>query len=169
MNQNLIKEFEKSTSDLLQALNQFTNEQFNMVPFEGSWTAGQVAEHLFKSESNAVRVVNGSTRPTIDRNPEANEEVIRSMFLDYTAKFQSPDFILPSEAHKKRDVLLKGFEKTRDNLRKMIENEDLSLTCMDFSFPGVGEMTRQEWLCFVNCHTIRHTRQLKNIYEKLEN
>ncbi|MCI0716363.1 MAG: DinB family protein [Chlorobi bacterium] len=169
MDKNLLTEFEETTACLLQTLSSFTDEQFNHVPFKGSWTAGQVAEHLFKSESNAVQVLNGNTQATTDRKPDANEEAFRLSFLNFEIKFQSPGFVLPSDEPKNPEEFLKRFKKTREDIRKIIKTGDLTLTCADFSFPGMGELTRQEWLCFVNCHSIRHTRQLKNIYERLNN
>jgi len=167
MDNNIIKEFEESTTGLFQILSSFTNEQFNRVPFEGSWTAGQVAEHLFKSESNAVNAISGNTQPTTDRNPDANEKAIRSSFLNFEIKFQSPDFILPSDEPKDKEEFLKRFENTREGIRQVVKTEDLTLTCTDFSLPGLGEVTRYEWVCFVICHSKRHTHQLKNIHDKL--
>ena len=126
MNENILTEFEDTTVDLLGTLSSFTDEQFNRVPFEGSWTAGQVAEHLFKSESNAVRVLNGNTQPTTDRKPDANEEAFRLSFLNFEIKFQSPGFVLPSDEPKNPEEFLKGFKKTREDIRKIIKTEDLT-------------------------------------------
>jgi hypothetical protein len=167
MDKNIIAEFEESTTDLLKTISSFLQEQFNAVPFEGSWTAGQVAEHLFKSESNAVRQMKGNTRITKEREPNAHEEVIRLSFLDFNTKFRSPDFILPSPEPKLKEKFISRFKKTREDIRKLIDTEDLNLTCTDFSFPGIGEMTRLEWICFINCHSIRHIRQMKNIHKEL--
>ncbi|HJY64618.1 MAG TPA: DinB family protein [Ignavibacteria bacterium] len=167
INKKIITEFEQSTAELLQTLSSFTNEQFNKIPFEGSWTAGQVTEHLFKSESNAVKVMQGNTRQTNEREHDANEEAIRLSFLNFDIKFQSPDFILPTDGPKERSTLQRGFEGTRIKIRKAITDQDLSLTCTDFSFPGIGLLTKYEWICFVLCHSIRHTRQLKNIQSRL--
>ena len=41
---------------------------------------------------------------------------------------------------------------------------DLSATCLDFEMPGIGALTRLEWLWFYVWHTQRHLRQVKNIY-----
>ena len=41
----MIAEIKQTAADLLQALEAFNEHSFNQVPFEGSWTAGQVAEH----------------------------------------------------------------------------------------------------------------------------
>ena len=167
MDKNIIAEFEESTTDLLKTISSFRQEQFNLVPFEGSWTAGQVAEHLYKSESNAIRQMKGNTKPTEKSDTDANEKIIRLSFLNFNTKFQSPDFILPSPEPKLKEKFIKRFEKTREDIRKLIDTEDLSLTCTDFSFPGIGEITRLEWICFVNCHSIRHTRQMNNIHNEL--
>ena len=167
MKKDIVQEFEDSTAELLQTLSSFTNEQFNRVPFEGSWTAGQVAEHLYKSELNLVRIMKGNTRKTEGREPEANEEALRETFLNFDIKFQSADFILPSDEPKNPPEFIERFNKTRENIRKIIQTEDLNLTCADFPFPGMGELTSHEWICFLNCHSIRHARQMKNIYHKL--
>ena len=166
MKERLFKEFEETTSELLSTLSSFSNEEFNRVPFEGSWTAGQVAEHLFKSESNIPKVLKGASKQT-ERDPFEKTGIIQSIFLDYNKKLQSPEFILPSNEKKDKDQFIKGFEKTRDELRTLIEKADLTRTFTDFPFPQVGEFTGWEWICFAVCHSMRHIRQMKIIAEKL--
>jgi len=166
MKEQLIKDFEETTVELLSILSSFSNEQFNKIPFEGSWTAGQVAEHLFKSESNIPRVLKGASKET-ERDAFANTAVIQSIFLDYNKKLQSPDFILPSAEKKDKHQLIKGFEQTRNELRTLIEKADLSRTFTDFPFPQVGEFTGWEWISFAICHSMRHIRQMKIIAAKL--
>jgi uncharacterized damage-inducible protein DinB len=167
MKEQLIKEFEETTSELLSTLSSFSNEKFNQVPFEGSWTAGQVAEHLFKSESNIPRVLKGNSKET-KRDPFEKTGIIRSIFLDYTKKLQSPEFILPSNDKKDKDQFINAFEKIRKELRTLIETTDLSRTFTDFPFPQLGEFTGWEWICFAVCHSKRHIRQMKIIAEKLK-
>ena len=166
MKEKLIKEFEETTIDLLATLSNFTQEEFNKIPFEGSWTAGQVAEHLFKSESNIPRVLKGNSKET-ERDPFQKTAIIQSIFLDYTKKLQSPEFILPSKEAKNKEQFINGFEATRKELRGSIQNTDLTRTFTDYPFPQVGEFTGWEWICFAVCHSRRHIRQMKIIAEKL--
>ena len=167
MKEQLISEFEETTKELFATLSSFSNEEFNKIPFEGSWTAGQVAEHLFKSESNIPRVLNGNSKET-ERDPFEKTGPIRSIFLDYSIKMKSPESILPSNDVKNKEFLIKGFEETRKELRNLIETKDLYRTFTDFPFPQLGEFTGWEWICFAVCHSKRHIRQMKIIAEKIK-
>jgi len=167
MKEILLKEFEETTTDLVKILASFTQEEFNKIPFEGSWTAGQVSEHLFKSESNIPKVLAGNSKNT-ERDPFEKTGVIRSVFLDYSKKMKSPEFILPSDEPKNKDHFLEGFESTRKQLRNCIQRIDLSRTFTDFNFPQMGQLTGWEWICFAVSHSRRHIRQMNNIAETLQ-
>ena len=54
-------------SELLEVISGFDQEQFNIVPFEDSWTPGQVAQHLVLSISAFVELMKGPTKDT--KNP----------------------------------------------------------------------------------------------------
>ena len=164
---DIITEFESAQSGLTAALNGFTENNFNIIPFEGSWSAGQVAEHLLKANSGAVDTLKGKTKEAA-RKPDENEDMIRSIFLDFGTKMQSPEAILPSSEPKEQEDMITKHIRTGDALRKIVTAEDLKLLCTDFSLPNMGELTMYEWICFVNCHTKRHTHQLNNILKLLK-
>lgn len=166
MKEQLISELEETTKDLLTTLSSFTQEEINKIPFEGSWTAGQVAEHLHKSESNIPRVLQGNSKES-ERDPLEKAGIIRTVFLDYSTKLKSPEFILPGNQPKNKEELIKGFENTRKELRNLIQTKDLDRTFIDFSFPQLGQLTGWELICFAVCHSMRHIRQMKIIAEKL--
>lgn len=162
----MLHELQQTTHDLLQTIASFDQELLNKVPFEGSWTAGQVGEHLLKAESGIPEVLSG---PVVAVVRPADEMVpaIESVFLDFSTKLKSPEFILPSAGPHDRQVLLNGFEFVRKELMQMAQQDDLTLICTSFPFPQMGELTRWEWLHFAVCHSKRHIRQLKNIYKQL--
>ncbi len=160
---DIITEFESSQSRLISILDGFKENNFNVIPFEGSWTAAQVTEHLLKANSGAVHTLKGKTKETV-RQPDKNEEIIRSIFLNFDTKMQSLDFILPSVEPKEQEDMITKCIRTGDELRKIVTGEDLTKLCTDFSLPQMGELTRYEWIFFVNCHTRRHTHQLENIF-----
>ena len=167
MSDNIIKEIiddlNETTQDLLQTISLFDQTQFNQVPYEESWTAGQVAEHIFKSESGIPIVLNGNNKQT-SRPPDQNIEQIKNSFLDFTSKMKSPDFILPTEDKKSREGLFENLKNNRAKIINIANSIDLSKTYYMFPFPGIGEMTGLEWLTFVICHSKRHIRQMKNIH-----
>jgi hypothetical protein len=159
-----IKELDETAKELLDTIESFSQEQFNTIPFEGSWTAAQVAEHLWKSESCIPKVVEGNSRPTTERQGDEKMGTIKSIFLDFTSKYESPEFILPSNERKEKEDLLNALKNGRADIRALTITKDLSRTFTDFPFPQLGEFTGWEWICFVVCHSKRHIRQLKNIY-----
>lgn len=166
MNTEIIAELKSTYADLKNTINSFTQESFNKVPFEGSWTAGQVCDHLYQSVSGTLQTVNGIIKATV-RDPKALLDNLKGIFLNFNEKYQSPEFILPSDGPHKRGAMAKDFEDTFNELINFAENNDLTLTCGDFEFPGIGELTRFEWFSFASYHTIRHTKQIKNIHNKL--
>ena len=89
MEKNILEEFDHTTTELLETINLFSKEQFNKIPFEGSWTAGQVCEHLFKAESG-LPVVLKSTGQKTTRDPGEKIPVIESIFLDFSKKNAVP-------------------------------------------------------------------------------
>ncbi|GGH28780.1 hypothetical protein GCM10007423_15620 [Dyadobacter endophyticus] len=162
----LLHDLDQTERDFYTALASLQPEQVNVVPFEGSWTAGQVAEHILMSESGVPETLLGTIEET-DRPTAQYVPVIESIFLDFTAKYQAPEFIIPSAGPHDQQQLLEAFKTERAAIREIAANEDLAVTCTDFEFPQIANLTRWEWLQFVLCHSKRHTRQLRNISEKV--
>lgn len=165
--QEILNDFTESADDLLQTLSRFSKEEFNCVPFEGSWTAGQVAEHVLKSASGVPHVLNGSVKET-ERAVDAMLPTLTSIFLDFSTKLQSPDFIIPSNGPHDKEEMIQAMTETMEKIKSTASTADLDKTCTSFPFPQLGEMTRLEWLFFSSSHSKRHTHQLKNIYRKLK-
>ena len=164
--EKLLSDLDKCTTDLLQTISMFSPRQFNAIPFEGSWSAGQVAEHLLKSESGLPSLFQGNTKQP-NRPVDEKMETIRSTFLDFESKFESPDFIRPSAEPKNQEIILEAFGKSRKEINRVIGITDMSNCFTDFPFPQMGIFTGWEWIYFLTCHSIRHTRQMKNIYSIL--
>ena len=162
----LLKDLERTTRELLQVLGEFTNEQFNSLPFEGSWTAGQVADHLFRAERGAPALMTGNTEQTT-RDPEQFVKPLDDAFLDFSTKMKSPDFILPSNGPHDPGEYYNKFEAIRKNIQELAAKLDLTKTCTGFDMPKIGHMTRFELLRFTVAHSTRHIRQLNNIHSHI--
>ena len=61
MSNELLKDLYATGDALLAALEKFTPAQLNKAPFEGSWTAAQVADHLLKSNGGILKIIEGKT------------------------------------------------------------------------------------------------------------
>ena len=82
------------------------------------------------------------------------------MFLDFTMKFNSPEFITPKADSYEKETLITDLTKSIEHLRELRNKINLSEI---ISLPAFGEITKLELLHFVLYHTQRHIHQLKNI------
>ena len=137
----------------------FPQEQFNRVPFAGSWTPAQVAGHIIKFSSG---LPDGRTGPTSRRDDE-KVEMLEQLFRDDLIKMHSPDFILPGKEFMTIRDVVTTFKEIQTMLEGKVEGADLGATCLDVEVPVFGYLTRYEWLKFIVVHAQRHIRQLKNM------
>jgi hypothetical protein len=160
----LLQQFETATDLYIQVLTSFSEEEINRAPYEGSWTAAQVTDHLFKSDNGILKALYGPTQPT-NRPVDENVANLKAIFLDFTTKLKSPDFIIPDNVAHDKVTLIGAFKSVRELIGKAIKTLDLSATC---SMAVLGELTRFELISFVIYHTQRHTNQILKI-SKLTN
>ena len=66
--QEVITELQNTATELMQVLEAFTQEQLNNIPFEGSWTAAQVAQHILLSNSFILQSSRVKEK-TVEREP----------------------------------------------------------------------------------------------------
>lgn len=163
MKTEIIQQVEATGKQLLQTISAFKPEQINAVPFEGSWTPGQVTNHILKSASGCLAVINGQTKPT-ERDAKEHIKTLKEIFLNFNIKMQSPDFVRPSNEPQNLGVLTSELEKTFTGISTTMQAKDNTETCLDFPMPQLGELTRAEWVWFSIFHTQRHINQLKNIF-----
>ncbi|MBW4889805.1 DinB family protein [Mucilaginibacter sp. HMF5004] len=166
MEKHIATELTNAGDNFLKALSLFTPEEFNKVPFKDSWTAGQIAEHIYKSIKGVPELLTAKGLPT-QRDPEQNVAGIRQMFLDFSTKMKSPDFILPSNDTKDKADLMKKLDENFSSIIAAAKTQDHTLTIKDFEFPGSGPVTRIELLNFISVHTQRHTHQLQKVSEAM--
>ena len=162
----LSKDLDLTSKELIGVLTSLTQDQIDTVPFEGSWTAGEVAEHIYKSIAGITDVLNGQTMPT-ERAADALAPQLKGIFLDYTTKIKSPDFIFPTEKTHSKELLIGDLKNTLSDISNAAATLDPRPTCLDFKFPTIGHLTRYELCTFAFAHTKRHTHQLKHIAEVL--
>jgi len=165
--EKVIKEADETLSALENVLSRFEAPQINEVPFEGSWTAGQLAEHMILSNSGFLQVINGTVTDT-DKPADLMVSEIKKDFLNFDVKYDSPKVIYPEVKTYNQSALLENLKQIREGISTSISNLDLTKTCSSYELPGYGYLTRLEAVYFVIYHTQRHVHQLKNIYNKLD-
>jgi len=159
------RQLDDTTEELLQIISSTSQDKINRVPFEGSWTAGQVAEHLTKSGSAIIKALQGPARET-SRNPAENVKEVKAIFLDFNIRFEAADFLQPPNINYKKEMLIESLKAIHAQLNNVIETFDLTQTCLN-AVPALTDYTRLELIYFVIYHTQRHIRQLRNIHDQV--
>jgi hypothetical protein len=163
--QILIEELRKTRQLLTDVVLSIDDDAIDTIPFEGSWTAGQVLEHLCKVVSTGI--LRGTVQKT-DRPADEKIAFVRSVFFDFEKKFDAPDFVMPVETTHNKTEQLSILTAKFDRLIEAVDTYDLTEECIDFAIPGFGNFTRMEWIAFHMIHTQRHLHQLKDIAAKLK-
>ncbi|MBT1703785.1 DinB family protein [Chryseosolibacter indicus] len=162
MNKEVLSEFIKVNADFNNTLNMFEEEQLFMSPQPGSWSAAEVAEHVVLSDQGMYRFITGNSVPT-KRKPDAHVNEIREMFLDFSFKMNSPEFIIPKGIFTSKKEIDGNLGEIVAMLTKQIGSIDLTQTCLDIDIPEFKESTRLEIVHFLIVHTQRHHHQLQKI------
>lgn len=163
--QEELSDFMAIKNELLSLLEPLDEERINQVPVPGSWSAGQLGEHLLKSY-RAIDLSKVQASPSLRPGDEKSPQ-IDAVLLDFTTKYHPPDFIVPSTGRISGRNLVDGLRKAADGIAAYVSEHDLSFTCTDFEVIGLGELTAQEWIRFLTAHSKRHVRQLRNMLSHL--
>jgi len=149
-------------NNMVKAIQRFSHSGFNAIPFEGSWTPGQIAAHVKMSVQGIPELFTSETRPA-NRKADEKVQMVADVFLDFGKKYDSPEAIVPKQKEYDQERFIAFFSEYSDALQAMVSQLDMSEICLGFEIPGFGPMTRLEFLSFVLFHTQRHTHQMEKI------
>jgi hypothetical protein len=137
--------------------------KFNTVPYEGSWTAGQLMDHVTKSIGGMAQAIQQHGKPT-ERNAGERIADLEKTFLDMDLKMQSPEFIMPGPGPFKKADAISALEHSLNSLNENAAGVDLNELLEGLP---LGPITKLELLHFIVYHTTRHSYQMKKIYDAL--
>ncbi|GAA0890834.1 hypothetical protein GCM10009122_05130 [Fulvivirga kasyanovii] len=163
ISKKLILKIDNTFDKMVHAITRFEEGQYNTVPFEGSWTAGQVVQHIIMS----VAELPDKKTQAPQRSYDEKIDSIEKLFLDFGIKMESPEFIIPEYQTYDKTGQIMELKNIQHRHVETIRDTDLSALCVDFEFPTFGYLTRFEWFSFFVFHTQRHTVQVNNIYQYL--
>jgi uncharacterized damage-inducible protein DinB len=159
-----IEQLNEATTAMAGMAASVPQSSFNTIPFEGSWTVGQLLQHMIKSDRSTLDALNGDTIPTT-RNGDELVEKLRDIFLSTDNKFDAPAFIVPEEQQYDKETMLRLFIEGRDEIIQVLRETDMLETCT--THPVLKDYTRLELVWFIVFHTMRHSRQLERIIAQL--
>lgn len=153
----------EAVSDIGGLMSSLDETQVNTIPYDDSWTAGQLFNHVTKSISGMGAVMQKEAAAA-ERDPGEKIAGFRDTFLNFSIKMKSPDIIVPDdgpfEKHASIHALTAAFEKMKEPAQKANVSELLTGLPM-------GDVTKLELLHFVFYHTQRHLHQMQKITDAL--
>lgn len=163
-NSIVIESMNATGVELIHLLKSTTEAKVNMVPFEGSWTIAQVADHITLSNTSIAKALSLAGTP-MNRAADERAGELEDIFLDFSKKYKAPDFIIPAKDVYEKEVLIHQLERSFSTIKEVSDQTDLSVL---INHPAFGDISKLEILYFVWFHTQRHLQQVKNILQYLE-
>lgn len=161
--EELLTAIGEAVSDMGGLMKSLSEEQVNAVPYEGSWTAGQLFSHVTKSINAMADALLNESQPA-ERDPAEKADGLKATFLNFSNKFQSPDFITPDAGTYQKQECIDALNRSYELLKENAVNANMSDLLQRLL---LGEITKLELLHFVLYHTQRHLYQMKRITDAL--
>jgi len=162
---HLFASLDKTTDEFFQLVSSFDDDEINTIPFKNTWTAAQVADHVTKSNRSVIQSLQVPGKIS-KRGADERADELKQLFLNFSTKLNSPDFILPARDIYDKEKLLSNLKDSIDEIRKLRDSVDLFEGLDHRAF---GDITKLEILHFVVYHTQRHIHQLHKIFLSVRN
>lgn len=158
--EDLQKNIEQTFDNLYRIVEKSNDSDFDKNPSENAWSIGQVVEHITKTVSGFDQLFSDKNVQE-DRESDKKILAIKSVFLDYSTKYEAPEFVAPTSMEHDKNESLQKINQVKNELLLLANTRDLSLVPQDLELPSFGKFTRLEWLYFAIFHTQRHTEQIE--------
>jgi len=158
--QELFISLDRITTELEDLVSSFSEIQINAIPFNGSWTAAQVADHVTKSNIGIIKSLKKEGKLN-SKDVGAGIEQLKNIFLNFDSKLQSPEFILPTQDIYQKGSVIEDLKRSVEQLKQASREINVFET---IDHPIFGKIAKLELLHFVVYHSQRHIHQLKNIF-----
>lgn len=161
---NIIEQAGDAGRELHSLASSLTQEQFNSIPFNNSWTTAQLVVHVTKSNKGIAQGMDMEGKTDLQQRASRVEE-LKKIFLDFTQKYKSPEFITPRPGQYEMNSTLAALQQSINQLQEKANKVNLSEV---IEFPVFGAISKLELLYFVLYHTQRHLQQLRTIVKHLQ-
>lgn len=165
--EKLTAQIQPTFEAMVSAIEKYKDEDFNKIPFEGSWTGGQVCEHVKLSIEGMPELFQGKTEAS-NREPDEKVAMVAGVFLDFDKKYDSPEFIIPKQKSYDQNQFADFFSEYGKNLEELAAKLNMAKICLDFEIPGFGhDATRISFFrAFSHATAYAPTRQHKEGFTK---
>lgn len=169
-----IRKMENKKLQLIRLLNSLKSEKYNQQPDPKSWSAGQVANHLYLSEKLSLAYLRKKmsypdTIPPFHIKSWGGILLYKLVFAS-GIKFKAPKQISMWEIQEvlPADQLDRKWNELRVELFGFLrEKYPQFRNRLVYNHPFAGRMTMNQMLIFLNDHIRHHTKQVRRILKKI--
>jgi len=156
---------DEKRKQILDFLQQVTDDQARTRPSEESWSILEVLEHLYLIENFVVHQMEQAIEKGSDQQADL-KPINRTTERGY--KVIAPEYLQPKGQFVSVEDAKGHLEKSREHTLFLIHNNDQDLLQKRvMPHPAFGDMNLEQWAEFVGWHELRHLEQMKEIKEAL--
>src|SRR6187402_902016 len=145
-------EVDETLNRFIQLMTSVDEDVINVVPFADSWTAGQLAQHVFLVGSTFADKLYGPVEISTRNFNEKSANII-AVLSNFDVVYDAPASVVPPSINYDKEDLINNLMHIRSALKNGANTLDLTLTCHQFDVRGFGILTRLEALNFAIYHT----------------
>ncbi|MBB4825643.1 putative damage-inducible protein DinB [Sporosarcina luteola] len=156
---------DKEREELLNELNDLSDEEINRKPSDNEWSIQQILEHLYLMEGGITQTI-AHQLATGEEKKVADKPI--ELSVNRSTKVQAPPFAVPTEDFRSLAELQTKLLQSHEALRKFVhQSRAADLEKKAYPHPVFGDLNLKQWIPFIAYHEMRHTEQLKEVKDKL--
>lgn len=158
----------ESEQELLDAIADLNEEQWNHKPLPEVWSVGETAQHIVLTESALFRQIEKAlaTEPAPDweLKTAGKDELLYRILPQRVGRARSPEALLPRD-ELSRDEVVRRFRAVRAVALRFAEDTQapLKVHTAEHPLPIFGTLSAYQWLLYIPFHGLRHTRQIEEV------
>ena len=157
----------RSQSDTLTKLAALSNEQWKFKAGPDRWSAGEVAEHLYLTETGLHLRVDGlmKAKPNPDwaKLSEGKVQALTQVLPDRTNRFPAPPEATP-KGKMSRPEIVKAYSSARSRMIERARDGAKAYQAhIEDSGTPFGPLSAAHWIRFAALHNQRHNKQIDEV------
>ena len=121
----------EAVSQITDLMSSVDEKRINTIPYEDSWTAPQLLRHVTKSINGMAKALQMNAKPA-ERDPGERIEELKKVFLDFSKKMKSPEFIVPEDGTYEKQPTIDGLNKSFNQFKDNVNSANQMILLKDF-------------------------------------
>lgn len=155
-----------SEADTLKAVENLSDAQWNFKAAPDRWSAGQVSEHILKSEALLFSAVDRALASPVNADwvaqTASKTELMEKGVLNREQKFKAPEPLQPT-GNLTRAEFISQFREARAKTIKYAEETSQPLKEHTMDHPALKTLNGYQWLLLIPLHNMRHNLQIEEV------